>query len=142
MEDLVEREFSGFFGAGSEFGQQSTEAGQSDENKQRSATLSLQSSYDWWRKTAQVNGIGRNISKPAWQPDRGGYAVDADLVADSSPRLTGRLKRFGRYDLNRDSLNLAGLALRPSGRMRRAKYVSFGKGNTYVRPTEAALQIK
>jgi hypothetical protein len=31
MEDLVEREFSGFFGAGSEFGQQSTEAGQSNE---------------------------------------------------------------------------------------------------------------
>jgi hypothetical protein len=31
MEDLVEREFSGFLGAGSEFGQQRTEAGQSDE---------------------------------------------------------------------------------------------------------------
>jgi hypothetical protein len=53
------------------------------------------------------NCIGRNICKPAWQPDRGGYAVEADLVADSSPCLTGRLKRFGRYDLNRDSLNLA-----------------------------------
>jgi hypothetical protein len=42
MEDLVEREFSGFLGQGQN-SDNSTEAGQSDENKQRSATFHLQS---------------------------------------------------------------------------------------------------
>ena len=31
-----------------------------------------------------------------------GYALDADLIACSSPYLTGHLNRFGRYALNRD----------------------------------------
>jgi hypothetical protein len=31
-----------------------------------------------------------------------GYAVDADLIACSSPYLTGHLNRFGRYELNRE----------------------------------------
>jgi hypothetical protein len=31
-----------------------------------------------------------------------GYAVDADLIAFSSPYLTGHLNRFGRYELNRE----------------------------------------
>jgi TnpA family transposase len=31
-----------------------------------------------------------------------GYSLDADLIACSSPYLTGHLNRFGRYALNRD----------------------------------------
>ena len=31
-----------------------------------------------------------------------GYAVDADLIACSSPYLTAHRNRFGRYDLNRE----------------------------------------
>ena len=31
-----------------------------------------------------------------------GYSLDADLIACSSPYLTGHLNRFGRYSLNRD----------------------------------------
>jgi TnpA family transposase len=31
-----------------------------------------------------------------------GYAVDLDLIACSSPYLTGHLNRFGRYELNRE----------------------------------------
>ena len=30
-----------------------------------------------------------------------GYSVDADLIACSSPYLTGHLNRFGRYELTR-----------------------------------------
>jgi hypothetical protein len=31
-----------------------------------------------------------------------GYAVEADLIACSSPYLTGHLNRFGCYELNRE----------------------------------------
>ena len=34
--------------------------------------------------------------------DAEGYALDADLIACSSPYLTGHLNRFGRYALNPD----------------------------------------
>jgi Tn3 transposase DDE domain len=33
-----------------------------------------------------------------------GYAVDLDLIACSSPNVTGHLNRFGRYELNRERM--------------------------------------
>jgi hypothetical protein len=55
--------------------------------------------------SSQISLIFHNVvtmSKALERLIAEGYAVDADLIACSSPYLTGHLNRFGRYDLNRD----------------------------------------